>query len=113
MKRRDPRTFRPFVKLAADGSIAAVVHVADGSPAPVDGAGSIFVDVSAFGTRHPAPSGAIIRGGNVDLETDARVQKAITTAIAATKVVKPAPDFTPVITPVGPGGIALIGPTRG
>jgi len=113
---RDPRTFRSFVKLTADGAIAAVVHVADGQ-VPSDGHGSLYVDISAVGTAHRAPSGGTILGGNVDLEKDARVQQAMATAIAADVAANtPPPPPPPIIDPgpvinttAGLGGGIVIG----
>lgn len=85
MRKRDPRLFRPFVKLAADGSIAAVVEVA--GAAPTDGAGSLYVDVSAFGP--------------VDVETHLGVRAAIAVAITAeqARLAPPSVDPLPVETP--------------
>lgn len=42
----DPRVFRHFAKMAADGSVAAIVEVADGSADPPDVAAGQLVDVS-------------------------------------------------------------------
>ena len=44
--RHDPRTFRHFTKVAADGSVAAIVEVAEGTPDPTDAAGSLYVEVT-------------------------------------------------------------------
>ena len=42
----DPRQFRHYAKMAADGSVAAIVEVADGLPAPTDGEQSLYIDVT-------------------------------------------------------------------
>ncbi len=42
----DQRTFRHYAKMGADGSVVAIVAVAEGSPAPIDGEHSLYVDVT-------------------------------------------------------------------
>lgn len=44
----DPRTFRQFARLADDGTVLAVIEVADGSPDPEDDEGSPYMDVTAL-----------------------------------------------------------------
>jgi hypothetical protein len=45
----DDRSFQRFVKFNDDGTIAAVVDVAQEAGAPADTAGSVYLDVTAFG----------------------------------------------------------------
>lgn len=42
----DPRTFRHLAKLAKDGSVIAIVEVADGYADPIDGEQSRYVEVT-------------------------------------------------------------------
>lgn len=46
--RHDARLFTHFIKLNADGTVAAIVERADQAPPPVDGAGSVYVDITEF-----------------------------------------------------------------
>lgn len=45
----DPREFRRFAQCAADGTVLAMIEVADSAPDPVDTADTLHVDVSALG----------------------------------------------------------------
>lgn len=42
----DPRQFRQFAKMAADGTVVSTVFVAEGAPHPVDYEQSLYVDVT-------------------------------------------------------------------
>lgn len=44
--KHDDRRFRHFAKMHDDGTVAASVEVADGMAAPVDSAGSVFLEVT-------------------------------------------------------------------
>jgi hypothetical protein len=48
--KHDRRTFQHFVKFADDGTVAAVVEVADGQPEPDDDEASVYIDVTPL---HP------------------------------------------------------------
>lgn len=66
----DKRRFRHFAKMAADGSVSATVEVADGTPDPTDGAGSVFVEITDL---HPYDFGGVkVRAKSVtDRDRDA------------------------------------------
>lgn len=46
----DPRSFQHFVKFADDGTVAAIVEVADGQPEPDDLHQSVYLNMT---DRHP------------------------------------------------------------
>jgi hypothetical protein len=56
----EKREFRHFAKFAPDGTVAAIVEVANGAPDPEDGEDSTYVDVTDlwpydFSTVHVPP----------------------------------------------------------
>lgn len=76
--KHDPRSFRHFAKLAADGTVLAVVEVAAGAPMPPEADAFLHVDVTAL---HPYDlSGVKISKATVDTRDHQAIAAALKTA---------------------------------
>ena len=66
--KHDPRTFQHFVKLTDEGTVAAVVAVAEGQPEPDDDESSVYIDVT---TVHPFDmTGVSVKRGDIAAAKD-------------------------------------------
>lgn len=80
----DPRSFQHFAKFAEDGTIAAIVEVADGQPEPDDDDAAVYVDVTDL---HPF---------------DVREVSVPRAQVAAAKDARPTKKDPPPDSPTGP-----------
>ncbi len=74
----DPRTFRQIAKLAADGTVLALIQVADTAPLPPDADAYLHIDVTPL---YPVDLGGVkVAKATIDTRDKTAITAALKTA---------------------------------